>query len=104
MKKQILNEEFKRMQKLAGFINENEDSNNFTLKFVKDFETPLSRHDGWGKIIMRDVLDIVKATGEQGLNINDLFKHDKFKDVTEMKPNILHWIDQVVGEGYLSKI
>jgi hypothetical protein len=26
MKKQILNEEFKRMQKLAGIINENEDS------------------------------------------------------------------------------
>ena len=105
MKKQILSEQFKRMQELAGILNENEDPNNFTLKFVKDFETPLSyKHDGFGKIILRDVLDIVKAAGEQGLNINDLFKHDKFKDVTAMKSNILRWIDQVVEDGYLSKI
>jgi len=80
-----------------------EDMNNFTLKFIKDFETPLSARDGWGKIIMRDVLNITKAAGEQGLNINDLFKYDKFKDVTVMKPAILNWINQLVQDGYLTK-
>lgn len=80
-----------------------EDINNFTLKFIKDFETPLSARDGWGKIIMRDVLNITKAAGEQGLNINDLFKYDKFKDVTVMKPAILNWINQLVQDGYLTK-
>lgn len=80
-----------------------EETNNFTLKFIKDFETPLSARDGWGKIIMRDVLNITKAAGEQGLNINDLFKRDKFKDVTVMKPAILNWINQLVQDGYLTK-
>ena len=80
-----------------------EEVNNFTLKFIKDFETPLSARDGWGKIIMRDVLNITKAAGEQGLNINDLFKYDKFKDVTVMKPAILNWINQLVQDGYLTK-
>jgi hypothetical protein len=80
-----------------------EDMNNFTLKFVKDFETPLSARDGWGKIIMRDVLNIAKAAGDKGLSINNLFKYDKFKDVTVMKPAILNWINQLVQDGYLTK-
>ena len=118
MKKEQLSEDLRRMQKLAGIITEaksndyykkgmmsEEETNNFTLKFVKDFETPSDpKREGWGKIIMRDVLNVVKAAGEQGLNINDLFtKHDKFKDVTAMKPVMLNWINQLVQDGYLSK-
>ena len=119
-----LNESIKHFQKLAGIITEEygvskeaksndyyekgmmseDETNNFTLKFIKDFETPLDfKREGWGKIIMRDVISIAKAAGEQGLTINDLFKHVKFKHVTEMKPNILNWIDQLVQDGYLSK-
>ena len=119
MKKKQLSEDLRRMQKLAGIITEaksndyynkgmppqNEETNNFTLKFIKDFETPSDpKREGWGKIIMRDVLNVVKAAGEQGLTINDLFtKHDKFKDVTAMKPVMLNWINQLVQDGYLSK-
>jgi len=74
--------------------------NNPTLKFVKDFE-PFSRRDGWGKMIMRDALEIIKAAGEKGMSVDDLFKTERFKGVTEMKPNMLHWIDQLVQDGYL---
>lgn len=84
-------------------IKENEDPNNFTLKFIKDFETPISIRDGFGKIIMRQVFEVVKAAGEQGLNINDLWKNEEFKYVTAMKPNILHWISQMIDKGYLAK-
>ena len=94
--KQIIKEEITKVL--------NEEEGNFTLKFVKDFETPLDfKREGWGKIIMRDVLNVAKDAGEQGLTINDLFKHDKFKDVTAMKPAMLNWIDQMVQDGYLSK-
>ena len=82
----------------------NEEEGNFTLKFVKDFETPSDpKREGWGKIIMRDVLNVVKAAGEKGLSVDDLFKQDKFKDVTVMKSNILNWIDQMIKDGYLSR-
>lgn len=72
------------------------------LKFVKNFETPLSLKDGFGKTIMRDVLEIVKATGDKGLIIDDLWKHEQFKNVTAMKSNILYWISQIIEEGYLT--
>jgi hypothetical protein len=91
---QIIKEEISRV------LNEEED--NFTLKFVKDFGAP-TRNDGWGKIIMRDALEIIKDAGEEGMSINDLFNQDKFKDVTVMKPAMLNWIDQMVQDGYLSK-
>ena len=44
MKKQILSEEFKRMQKLAGVLNENE--NNEFSKLLNDLNTDLKAYNG----------------------------------------------------------
>ena len=46
MKKQILSEEFKRMQQLAGVLNENENENNEFSKLLNDLNTDLKAYDG----------------------------------------------------------
>jgi len=80
----------------------NEEEGNFTLKFVKDFETP-PKDDSLGKMILRKVLEIAKREGAKGISINDLFQEEDFKDVTVMKPYILTWINQMIDDGYLKK-
>ena len=78
----------------------NEEEGNFTLKFIKDLAPP-SKYDGWGEIIMRPILQLIKSKGDEGISINDLFQHEKLKDVTELKPIMLTWINQMIDDGYL---
>jgi len=85
----------------------NEEEGNFTLKFIKDFETPPpqdgDKPEPIGMQILRQVLEIVKSKENKEISINDLFQEDDFKDVTVMKPTILNWINQLIKKGYLAK-
>ena len=96
MKKQILNEEFKRMQKLAGILNENEDN---TLE-AKIQQWVNDNAGGYGPD--EDDENYPEFTNEMNILLDDTidqFNPGHYGDSTSMSPNDIleDFIDEAIN-------
>ena len=96
--KQPLNEEFRRMQKLAGLINEsqlNEENNNF--KFTLDPDTETATINGFGE-------EYEGTYDPNNLSDNVLFIHHfedgEYHEEGDM-PQLFNYLGQYGGETFI---